>query len=111
MTLGDVLGLVVFHHVLEALQLYHQLALLTGQGVQLPPQPIDVGLKVGIKVPAPCSWAALLLQELPLGVQDPVLLLKEADLNDCGMEKRVRLFPKASFYHLFPPCFPYFLPI
>lgn len=96
-TENDVLGLEVFHHVLESLQLCLQLVLLARETVQLLPQPADVGFKKGVEVAATRPGAALLLQEFPLGLQDSVLLLQEPHLNGRRVgRKRVRLFPKAS---------------
>lgn len=69
-----ILGLEVLHAVLRGLQLRLQPSFVIGQGIQLLPQDTDVGLKEGLKVFAGCS-GRLLLEEVPLGLQDLILLL------------------------------------
>lgn len=74
----------VLQHVLEALELRLQLLLLGGQRVQLLPEPRQERLEHGLQAPARGPLAPLLLQQLPLGLQDAVLLLQEPDLDGGG---------------------------
>ena len=70
----------IFHNILHIPQLSVQPAPLSGDAVQLPAEVIDVGLEEGLQV-LPHRLGALLLEELPLGLQDLVLLLQEPHLQ------------------------------
>lgn len=76
---SHILGLEVLHTVLHGLQFRLQAALVIAQGVQLLPEGTEVGLKEGLEVLRGCG-GGLLLQEVPLGLQDFVLLLQETHL-------------------------------
>ena len=75
------LVLEVLHCVLHAPQLRVQAAPLPQDAVQLSPEVVDVLLKQGLQV-LPHGLGALLLEQSPLGVQDLVLLLQEAHLEE-----------------------------
>lgn len=70
----------IFYYLLHVLQLSLHPAPLCGDGIQLPSQVIDIGLKQGLQALPHCS-GTLLLQEVPLGLQDLVLLLQEPHLE------------------------------
>lgn len=72
--LPHVLGLKVLHTVLHGLQLRLQASFVIDQGIQLLPEGTEVGLKEGIQVFGGCG-GCLLLEEVPLGFQDLILLL------------------------------------
>lgn len=72
--LPHVLGLKVLHAVLHGLQLRLQASFVIDQGIQLLPEGTEVGLKEGIQVFGGCG-GRLLLEEVPLGLQDLILLL------------------------------------
>ena len=80
---GGLLGLEVLHQPLHVAKLHFQLQLLLGQSFQLPTEVVDVALKHVVYV-APGSF--LLLQEVPFGLQNLVLLLQVPHLYD-GAEK------------------------
>lgn len=69
-----ILGLEVLHAVLCGLQLRLQASFVIDQGIQLLPQGTDVGLEERLEVFAGCG-GCLLLKEVPLGLQDLILLL------------------------------------
>lgn len=75
---ADSLPLVALQGVLQAAELRLQPGPVPGHAVQLPPEGADVGLEDGLHVPLA---APLLLHELPLGLQQLVLLLQEPDLQ------------------------------
>lgn len=77
--LPHLLGLEVFHTVLHGLQLRLQAAFVIDQGIQLLPQSTEVGLKERLQVFAGCG-GCLLLEKVPLGLQDLILLLQESHL-------------------------------
>lgn len=72
--LPHILGLEVLHAVLHGLQLRLQASFVIDQGIQLLPQGTEVGLKEGLQVFGGCG-GCLLLEEVPLGLQDLILLL------------------------------------
>lgn len=72
--LPHILGLEVLHAVLCGLQLRLQASFVIDQGIQLLPQGTEVGLKEGVQVFAGCG-GCLLLEEVPLCLQNLVLLL------------------------------------
>lgn len=76
--LRDSLLLVALQRVLEAAELRLQPGPVPGHAVQLPPEGTDVGLEDGLDV---ALAAPLLLHEVPLGLQQLVLLLQEPDLQ------------------------------
>lgn len=80
---GGSLGLEVLHQPLHVAKLHFQLQLILGQSFQLPTEAVDVALKHVVYV-APGSL--LLLQEVPFGLQNLVLLLQVPHLYD-GAEK------------------------
>lgn len=80
---GGSLGLEVLHQPLHVAKLHFQLQLLLGQSFQLPTEVVNVALKHVVYV-APGSL--LLLQEVPFGLQNLVLLLQVPHLYD-GAEK------------------------
>ena len=80
---GGSLGLEVLHQPLHVAKLHFQLQLILGQSFQLPTEAVDVALKHGVYV-APGSL--LLLQKVPFGLQNLVLLLQVPHLYD-GAEK------------------------
>lgn len=75
----------IFHDVLHVPQLSIQPAPLRGDAVQLPAEVIDVGIEEGLQV-LPHRLGALLLKELPLGLQDFVLLFQEPHLEGGSMK-------------------------
>lgn len=70
----------VFDDLLHAPQLSIQPASFSSDAIQLPAEVIEVGVEERLQV-LPDSPAALLLQEVPLGLQDLVLLFQEAHLQ------------------------------
>ena len=73
------LGLEVLHQPLHVAKLHFQLQLLLGQRFQLPPEVVDVALKHVVYVAPGCL---LLLQEVPFGLQNLVLLLQVPYLHE-----------------------------
>ena len=77
----------VLHQVLHIPQLRVQAAPLPQDAVQVAPLVVDVGLKKGLQVAgARDGICALLLEQVPLGLQDLVLLLQEPHLPRVGGE-------------------------
>ena len=70
----------VFYDLLHAPQLSIQPASFSSDTIQLSAEVIEVGVEEGLQV-LPDSPGALLLQQVPLGFQDLVLLLQEAHLK------------------------------
>lgn len=70
----------VFYNLLHAPQFSIQSAPFSRDAVQLPAEVIDVRIEERLQVLSDCP-GALLLQEIPLGLQDLVLLFQEAYLQ------------------------------
>lgn len=70
----------VFDDLLHASQFSIQPAPFGSDAIQLPAEVIEVGVEEGLQVLSD-SPGALLLQEVPLGLQDLVLLFQEAHLQ------------------------------
>lgn len=70
----------VFYNLLHAPQLGIQPASFSSDAIQLPAEVVEVGVEEGLQV-LPHGPGALLLQEVPLGLQDLVLLFQEAHLR------------------------------
>lgn len=70
----------VFDDLLHASQFSIQPSPFGSDAIQLPAEVIEVGVEEGLQVLSD-SPGALLLQEVPLGLQDLVLLFQEAHLQ------------------------------
>lgn len=70
----------VFYNLLHVSQFSIQSAPFSHDAVQLPAEVIDVRIEERLQVLSDCP-GALLLQEIPLGLQDLVLLFQEAYLQ------------------------------
>lgn len=70
----------VFYQVLHIPQLRVQAGSLPKDGVQLPPEVVDVLLKQRLQTMPDCP-GPLLLEQAPLGIQDLVLLFQEPHLE------------------------------
>lgn len=75
---GGSLVLEVLHQALHVAKLHLQLQLLLGQGFQLPPEVVDIALEHVVDV---APGRLLLLQEVPFGLQNLVLLLQVPHLH------------------------------
>ena len=70
----------VFYNLLHVPQFSNQSASFSCDAIQLPAEVIDICIEERLQVLSDCP-RALLLQEIPLGLQDLVLLLQEAYLQ------------------------------
>lgn len=70
----------VFYNLLHVPQFSIQSASFSHDAIQLPAEVVDVRIEERLQVLSDCP-GALLLQEIPLGLQDLVLLFQEAHLQ------------------------------